>query len=717
MSVDTQPWREYADLRRSAPDTRPQPAPPLERSDSRPVIRAFGDLRDDVFVHQVLLALAALSLFGGGFNAWMSIVQLRTIGIGAVALLGAILFVLLATIAATTARALVIADAATLVLGIVTLVLWSASHLYFNPAYGTDEAAFVQYGASLLMHGSDPYTHSMLPALTEFHVPIQFATYTLDGNVSSQLAYPALPIYAVIPFIWLTHGVQSAIVANVFFLAASTIIAFFLLPRVFRPLSVLVMIGLPILFGYTMSGMNDLLLIPFLLLVAHKWSEVGDGSVFRRRDVLQAAALGCALSVKPLAWFVAPFLLLGIWQICTHRSGGRIGTRIAASYAATAVTVAVLLNAPFLIWHFGAWWRGVLAPLRQHAVPYGQGLVDASLFFNLGGGNIGAFTVAAAFLLVAALAAQARFFPALGRAALVTPSLILFFPSRSLAAYFMTLLPVWIVSLVTCRNGNFALGRLRRRTVKHFLVALVAASLLGATVFLGVAAATPAPLSLKLESVQTNGQLQGVWQIRVLAHNRSGRAITPHFATNTFGQVTTFWHVIRGPKTLEPEATATYVLDAPNLGSMPGITTPFLLQAVTDHPATISSAPLYTPQAYSAYLIPDYVNRIVKLGRAVAFTVQLRSPYGAPIHKQGVRLALGQLIYGQTDLIPGEARINGGNIGQSPVYARTDSDGVARFTVRSSTGSGGKAIYFQSWVAPPRGYPFGYSEIVDVLWR
>jgi hypothetical protein len=80
-------------------------------------------------------------------------------------------------------------------------------------------------------------------------------------------------------------------------------------------------------------------------------------------------------------------------------------------------------------------------------------------------------------------------------------------------------------------------------------------------------------------------------------------------------------------------------------------------------------------------------------------------------------VALGQLIYGQSDLIPSETRINRGNVGQSPVFALTDRQGIARFVVRSSTRANGNAIYFQSWIAPKNGYPFGYSEIVDVLWR
>ena len=506
----------------------------------------------------------------------------------------------------------------------------------------------------------------------------------------------------MIPFIWLTHGVQSAIVANVFFLAVSTIITFFLLPRIFRPLSVLVMIGLPILFGYTMSGMNDLLLLPFLVVVAHKWNEVGDGSVFRRRDAV--AGGGARVRALRQAARLVHRAVPDPRHLADLHPSERNPHRHPDHRALHGDRDHDRRPSQCPVHDLGLRAHGSAVCSRRSDSTQcrtDRGSSTSPCSSVSAAGTSAAYTIAAAFLLVAALVAQSRFFPALGRAALVTPGLILFFPARSLAAYFMTLLPVWIVSLVTCRNSNFALARLRGSGVRHLLSAVLAVSLIAATAFLGVAAATPAPLALQIESVQTNGQLQGVWQIHVSVHNRSSRAITPHFATNSFGQVTTFWHVIRGPKTLGPQSTAEYVLDAPNLGSMPGITTPFLLQAVTDHPATISSARLYTPQPYSAYLVPDYVNRIVKVGRSVRFAVQLRSPYGAAVHKQGVRIALGQLIYGQTDLIPAEARINRGNIGESPVYARTNRDGIARFIVRSSTRANGNAIYFQSWIAPP----------------
>ena len=66
--------------------------------------------------------------------------------------------------------------------------------------------------------------------------------------------------------------------------------------------------------------------------------------------------------------------------------------------------------------------------------------------------------------------------------------------------------------------------RARRAT----LVGLVAALIAG-TSFLGIAAATPSPLTIKILRATTNGQLQGVWQLEVLVENHSERTLRPHF--------------------------------------------------------------------------------------------------------------------------------------------------------------------------------------------
>jgi hypothetical protein len=111
------------------------------------------------------------------------------------------------------------------------------------------------------------------------------------------------------------------------------------------------------------------------------------------------------------------------------------------------------------------------------------------------------------------------------------------------------------------------------------------------------------------------------------------------------------------------------------------------------------------------------VNRILPLGTSVALNVQLRSPYGATVLKPGVRVALGQVIYAQDGLIPAEGQINSAPVGQSPVVATTNAQGVAQFHVRDASVQGGNPLYFQAYVDPSAGYPYGYSEIVSVIWR
>ena len=149
---------------------------------------------------------------------------------------------------------------------------------------------------------------------------------------------------------------------------------------------------------------------------------------------------------------------------------------------------------------------------------------------------------------------------------------------------------------------------------------------------------------------------------------------------------------------------------------MPGVTESFLLQAVSASPDTMSSSQLVTPQHFTCLIEPDYVDRLVRLGHSVKLSVKLRSPYGVPVHRRGVRVALGQVIYAQTGLIPGEAMINGAPEGRSPVMAVTNSTGIAHFTVTSQVAQQGNPLYLQAYVDPSGSFPYGYSEVVDILW-
>ncbi|HUA10662.1 MAG TPA: hypothetical protein VMA83_01490 [Solirubrobacteraceae bacterium] len=691
--------------------------PDLDVATRRPSAGAPDEPDERLTPHRVVSLIATLSLFGLALASWDSAVELPAVGLMAALTFGGGLVLAGAILVVRSERALERVDVAVLALGLAVLVARAVEALYHNPGYGTDEAAFEQAAATLLLHGHDPYGANLLSALSRFHVPIQYATYKLNGGVVSTYGYPAAPLLLVAAFVRITGGAQAVPIANVAVLMVSAVTMFKLLPRRYRALAVLVPIGLPLLFGYAISGVNAIICMAALLPVAWRWTAVGRGGVLDSANRWQGACLGLAVCTQPLAWFVAPFVLAGVFLVRSAELGRRGAARVALAYGAIAAAVFAVLNLPFILWNPGAWLAGVASPLTQHAIPYGQGLIDLTLFAHVGGGAIASYTYAAAAFYVALLALYVLRFRLLGRACFVLPLLPFFFSSRSLAEYFMTGAAVVAVSVATDEpaavRGASELSRgwsARRRN------AIAAACLLLPFAFTANALATPQPLTLKIEEASTTGELQTVWRLRVLVHNRSDEALVPHFATNEVGQATTFWNVLSGPARLAPHATATYSLAAPNVGSMSYITSPFLLQAFTATPQTVSSSALFTPQHFVTTLLPSYVNGVIPAGGTTHLTVQLESPLGAAVQRAGVRVGLAQLIYGQQALIPAEARIDGAPEGATPVYALTDAQGRATFALTDSSPQG-HPVFFQSWVQPTGRYPFGFSEIVSVLWR
>lgn len=718
QQVEKRLIRTDSDLDLNGPPPPGPPQPPLpERANS-------------LLVHRVLTMLAALALFAPAIAISTSIIQLPLVGLSAVLGFAAIIIAVLVALLCRTEQALRRLDFLLLLLGLILISGWAASQLYFDPVYGTDEAAFVQYAAQLLQHGHNPYTMSMLPSLTQFQVPIQYATYLLNGTISSVFAYPSLAFLLAVPFVALTHGIQAVIIANVFFLAIEMVVLFIVLPRQIRALAPVIIVGLPILFGYTVGGVVDTLFVPFLLIVACRWTSTGENGVLGTAGIGRAVCLGLAASISQFPWFVIPFLVLGIWRLRGAEIGNRRAMTVAARFAGIVGGAFLFVNAPFILWNPGAWLRGVTTPLLQHAVPFGQGIVAASVFYRLGGGDLAYYSYAAAAIFVGLLVVYVLLFRHLWRVTFVLPSVVLFFSTRSLTEYVVSLIAVWVVSLAVPGRGPRLSGDLGqpdldgaahpnplRYSDRPFLrLAAVLAVFVPSLTLLALAVTTPAPLTLKIVSVSTNGQFERVWQIKVAVTNRSDGAVEPRFTAHSTSQLTPFWDIRVGPSKLGAGRTESYTLVAPNVGSMPFITQPFVVQAVTPNPQSISSSSLFTPQRFNCYITPSYVDEAVPLGQTVTLQVQLRSPFGAQIQKPGVPIALGQVIYAQTALIPAEAQINGAPEGHTPVTALTGSNGVALFRVRDSSIQGDNPVYFQAYVNSEASFPYGYSEVVSIVW-
>jgi hypothetical protein len=667
-----------------------------------------------------LSVLAAISLFVGGFNAWQGAIPLPWIGIvGMGAMLTAMVLAVLAATAPDTEQLRRI-DVATLVAGLCVLAGWATSHLYFTVGYGTDEAAFVHRSAQLLLTGVNPYGADLSDALNTFHVPIHYSTMLMDGNTAASLSYPPLPILLTAAAIPLTGGVQSVPVVTLVALAASTVLGYLLLPVPWRPLAVVSCVGLPIMFWFATSGLITLVALPFLIVAAAGWTRVGAGGVLGRSGVGRAVCLGLAAASQPLAWFVVPFAVAGLWLLRRGQLDAPRAARLTLRYTLIAAAVFAAVNLPFVVWDPGAWLHGITETLTQHAIPLGQGAVALSLYFGLGGGAVDWFNYAGALTGLGLFALYLVWFRRLGPAAWILPWLAFFPASRSLAGYFMLLVPLWLVSVLTTRQEEFTrAARLpwprpggvwaRRPALVLFAV------LIPALAAITVAFATPQPLRLEVTGMQTGGQLQSVWQLRVKVTNTSTEPLRPQFATNPSGYPSTRWNILAGPPELPAGDTAEYQLAAANRGSMPAMVTPFVVHAYTAAPRTVSSSARVAPQPFTVTLKPDYVNAPQRPGQTVTVTAALRAPSGALVRQAGVRVALGQIVYAEAGPLAGEANINNADQGRSPGFATTGPDGLATFQLRCAS-TQPRPIYFQAWIEETGGYPFGYSEVVSVLW-
>jgi uncharacterized membrane protein len=598
-----------------------------------------------------------------------------------------------------------------LLVGPMIVISFFAAQVWIaQPSYGTDAVAFNQYAGSLVLRGLNPYTHSMAPALTQFRVPANFYTYRLDGTAVTSLSYPAGSFLFYLPLLALGIHVQAANIVDLIFWFACGLVLWRMLPRETRWAAGLVMSAIVYL-SFVIGGETSSIYLPFVLLAVWRWDRYGKVAERSAARWIGPLAFGIAASVKQTPWFLAPFLLIGVYQ--ETRRDGRNPFPVVARYVGVAVGSFLAINLPFIIANAGAWARGSLVPLLSPTIPDGNGLINLTIFERHGGGHLELFTVAAlSFILLTLLAFGFRY-EALKRAWVPMVALAFFIPTRSFGTYLFMLVPAALVAGMSVRPA--ALGSRGGRLGLWPKVALgtAAAVAIGAAVW---ALTAPAPLSIKIIGTRSTGQLQSLDEIDVQVTNHTGATQRPHFTVNNAEHTTTFWYSLGddgGDAVLAPHATEVFHLHAPNTASMPGIESPLFVEAFTLSPATMSTSSRYLVSSLSAQLIPDSVNHPVAVGVPVTFTVQLENRYGSAISRAGVAVTLGQVIYGQNALIPAESSINGEPEGTTPVTALTNAAGLATFNVVGVQAQD-EPVMYEAWLGGSGAVPHGYSDMVSV---
>jgi uncharacterized membrane protein len=593
---------------------------------------------------------------------------------------------------------------AALVAALIALALWSYFQVFTNAAYGTDEVAFDQYAAQLALHGINPYLHSMAPAFPLFHVSPNGYTFQLNGQPITTLSYPALSFEAYLPLLALGWATQAAVWANVAAWALGVVVLYAVLPRNLAPLAVVVA-SADTFIGYAAGGVTDCLFVPLLVGAAVGWDRFASarGPAAWRGPVL----MGLAMAVKQTPWLVVPFVVAGIVVESRQERGWSQALRDGLRYAGIALAAFLAPNVPYLIAAPGAWLHGVLTPLSSRAVPAGQGLISFSLSLAVGGGSLLAYNVAAVVVLAALFACYLATYPAMKPAAFLIPSIVLFFAARSFGSYLVMLIPAAIAAAATVRRPPGA------GSWRHWKwVALTGAAASVAAVSAAVTAASP--LAVSIQSVQTTGQLATVEQVTLAVVNKTGSSVRPAFTIEDGTVVTAFWRRQHGPAVLGPHQRASYTIVAPSYFAMPSIDNGFQVLAFLRSPASVSRTGSYLASTWGLALQPEAINNPVAVGQEITVHAEILNRLDARMRVANVPVYLGQVIYAQRGLQYGQAVINQGQPGQTPVEVLTNPAGVATFTIHSPVADS-QPVYFEAnLVNPTLFYPYGYSPILAV---
>ncbi|MFC7479943.1 hypothetical protein ACFQX7_07705 [Luedemannella flava] len=649
-------------------------------------------------LHRCLAVIAAMFLLNTMRGLWGAAIEERpAFGILMIATCGSA--VALAILAATvrTTRAMLVVDAGIFLVALGELVTAARLALVAGrPSLATDVGMLVQAGAQALHDGEHLYgvPHPDAYALYSSG-SYQGGTSTAEGTMTTDYGYPPLGAVftaALLPFI---RGMAGPTIAAHLGVVAAALLLFFLLPTPMRPAAALTCLLFPRIEDYASSGYPGLMALPFMVVAVAAWPTLGSTGRLRWRGLLSAVCLGLGIATHQLAWFVAPFLVVGIWLVRWGHLGGRGSTLLTLRYVGTTLATFLVANAWFIAQDPGAWLAGITEPLTQKSMPHGQGIVGLINFYSYGSGSLGALGTAALLMLLGLLIVFALYIRQLGPAATILPWLAFFFAVRSQDSYYILMAPLWVLGVATWTHRRWLaqahqlrlpLPRLGERPVTR----LAAAALLPvmALAAVGVALVSPVPLKITVEDLHVN-PIGDIWRVDATVTNRSSDTLVPKFAVtegrDTIGR---FWTAIAGPVELAPGQTAQYQLVTPNTGvDAPNPPVRLYLRAITAEPMTLSSVPLNarsTPKRIS--IVGPVLTAPLKPGEPYDMYLQLMDYQDRDLARAGVPVTMTATWLSSDELINGEVTVNGKKMRAGTWEGVTDAKGRIQLRLVAAKG-------------------------------
>lgn len=301
----------------------------------------------------------------------------------------------------------------------LTLGIYALVGIIFivGQSYNVDTVTAQHQATQLFLKGENPYRSvDVVASLREFGLDPALGTHLEDGSQIHSFNYPALAFLVPAPFMAL--GVTDI---RLIYLGEVLLLVLVLLRPIrvpWRPLVAAVIVGNTIIARQNVLAGVDPSYALFLALAF----------MFIRRRTFSPILIGLAVASRQPAWFFVPFYVLAIWR--------RDGRNEALRRTGILVGTAILPNLPFFLDAPGAFVAGVTAPMLLALEPYGVGLVRFGVDGVLPLWPRAVYGLLSAVALAGLLTLLWRRWRDLPNAAVVFPSLVLWFSWRSAQNYF-----------------------------------------------------------------------------------------------------------------------------------------------------------------------------------------------------------------------------------------------------------------------------------------
>lgn len=416
----------------------------------------------------------------------------------------------------------------------------------------SDNEMIAKYAVEALKDGQNPYSWNFTDMLRVYRDRGDI-TPLLDGSSQNRVTYPALPTLTL----WLLDKIGLGQVRTLGLIAWLILLCliFISCPEPARPVILLPLLLLKWLMALSLGGLQDVVWCTLLVGMILAWQHPTKG-----RGTLRAILFGLAISYRQQPWFIAPFLLVILWN-----EPGSVAQRLRriAYFIGMSAGVFLIINLPFMLWNFRDWWLGTFEPAYAPFSLFSQGgLADLSVF------GIAAlprefYSVAQVSFYVVALVIHARHPRFVGQAFWIFPGIFFWLYYRSLSNYWIYWLPPLLVALIHWRSvTRMTAANPARRVALSAIVALTitAINVLLAAYYLRLSPAIAVSYRLPL---RTSADGQVIEQISLSVTNSSIGVFRPRFAVQYDpGSQALPWTILSGSESLGPGESGAYLISA-----------------------------------------------------------------------------------------------------------------------------------------------------------